>query len=166
MTAVAVNTYTHSVTYVADNILKSFKDIVRLSGLNPTSLVTGWDDNMRALKAWLESRHLERVILEIYDPTTNRLITRWDIDVIYNWSTGDGSFWCDTEQLKYAILKTGVAPSEAKYELLMINKEGRPDVLGWSPCSYRSTDGMVRHSLGGTIEHNGLGGSSAYWRKN
>jgi hypothetical protein len=32
MTSVVVNTYTHSVTYVADNILKSMKDIIRLSG--------------------------------------------------------------------------------------------------------------------------------------
>ena len=37
MTSVAVNTYTHSVTYVADNILKSMKDIVRLSGLDPAN---------------------------------------------------------------------------------------------------------------------------------
>ena len=36
MTNVAVNTYTHSVTYVADNILKSLKDIIRLSGLDPS----------------------------------------------------------------------------------------------------------------------------------
>ncbi len=32
-TFVAVNTYTHSVTYVTDNILRSLQDIVRLSGL-------------------------------------------------------------------------------------------------------------------------------------
>jgi hypothetical protein len=38
MTSVAVNTYTHSVVYVADNILKSMKDIIRLSGLDPTNL--------------------------------------------------------------------------------------------------------------------------------
>ncbi len=38
MTAVAVNVYshTHSVTYVAENILKSLKDIIRLSGLDPS----------------------------------------------------------------------------------------------------------------------------------
>ena len=39
MTSVAVNTYTYSVTYVADNILKSMKDIIRLSGLDPTNMV-------------------------------------------------------------------------------------------------------------------------------
>ena len=56
MTSVAVYTYTHSVTYVADNILKSFKDIIRLSGLIPASLVASWDSNMRALRTWLDTR--------------------------------------------------------------------------------------------------------------
>jgi hypothetical protein len=55
MTSVAVNTYTHSVTYVADNILKSLKDIVRLSGLDPSKLVDGWESNMLALRTWLDS---------------------------------------------------------------------------------------------------------------
>ncbi len=165
MTSVTVNTYTHSVTYVADNILKSLKDIVRLSGLDPSKLVDGWESNMLALRTWLDSGDLQRVILEIYDPRTDALITRWDIDIVYNWSSGDGSFWTDTEQLKYAIRKSGVAPSAASYRLLMDNKPGRPAVPGWSSTTYRSTSGMVRQSLGSTIEHSGLGGSAAYWRQ-
>ena len=165
MTAVAVYSYTQSVTYVADNILKSLKDIIRLSGLDPAKLVNSWESNMRALRAWLDSGHLQRVVLEIYHPETDALITRWDVDVVYSWSSGDGSFWTDTEQLKYHILKAGVAPSAAVYRLLMDNKDGRPDVEGWSKSSYRSTDGMVRQSLGSTVEHSGLGASAAYWRK-
>ena len=47
MTSVGVYSYTHSVTYVADNILKSFKDIIRLSGLDPTKLVEDWAVLMR-----------------------------------------------------------------------------------------------------------------------
>lgn len=166
MTTVAVYSYTHSVTYVADNILKSLKDIIRLSGLNPSAFVDDWDVHMRGITAWLESQHLERVTLEIFHPTTDVLILRWDIDVIYTWSSGgDGSFWTDTDQLRYAIRKAGVAPADAKYDLRLKNKPGRPDVAGWSPCSSRSTEGMVRHALGTTVEHNGLGGNAAYWRK-
>ena len=165
MTAVAVYSYTHSVTYVADNILKSLKDIIRLSGLDPAKLVNSWDSNMRALRTWLDSGHLQRVVLEIYHPETDALITRWDVDVVYSWSSGDGSFWTDTEQLNYHIRKAGVSPSSAGYRLLMDNKVGRPDVEGWSATSYRSTDGMVRQSLGSTIEHSGLGANAAYWRK-
>jgi hypothetical protein len=165
MTSVAVNTYTHSVTYVADNILKSFKDIIRLSGLDPSNLIASWESKMRALRTWLYTGDLERVVLEVFNPLTGALIVRWDIDVVYNWSSGDGSFWTDTDQLKYHIRKAGLAPSDASYEMLLHTKPARPDVEGWSKSAYRSTDGMVRHSLGSTIEHSGLGGNAAYWRK-
>lgn len=165
MTTVGVYSYTHSVTYVADNILKSLKDILLLSGLDPTKLVNGWESHLRALSTWLTSEHLTKVVLEIYNPKTDALITRWDIDIVYQWSLDEGSFWTDTEQLKYAIKKAGVAPSEASYRLVMDNKDGRPDVPGWVTTSYRSTNGMVRQTLGSTVEHHGLGGSAAYWRK-
>ena len=157
MTSVAVYTYTHSVTYVADNILKSLKDIIRLSGLDPVEFVEGWASNMLAVQTWLDSDDLERVVLEIFNPRTDELITRWDIDIVYSWSSGDGSFWTDTDQLKYAIRKAGLLPSQASYELLLKTKPGRPDVHGWVKGSFRSTDGMVRQSLGSTIEHSGLG---------
>jgi hypothetical protein len=165
MTTVTVNTYTHSVVYVADNILKSLKDIIREVGLDPAKLMGDYETNMRALRAWLSSQDLRQVNLEIYDPVTDALITRWDLDIAYGWSADDGNFWTDTDQLRYAIRKAGVVPSTARYRLLMDNKPGRPDVAGWSPDTYRSTVGMVRQSLGSTIEHNGLGASAAYWRK-
>lgn len=164
MTSVTVNTYTHSVTYLADNILKSFKDIIRLSGLDPTRLVNDWDTNMLALKTWLGTGDLQQVFLEIYNPKSGALLFRWDIDIVYGWS-GDGSFWTDTEQLKYHIRKAGLAPGDATYDILIKNKPGRPDVPGWGPGGARSTAGFVRQSLGSTIEHHGLGGSAAYWRK-
>lgn len=165
MTSVAVNTYTHSVTYVADNILKSFKDIIRMSELDPSRFGEDWATNMLAIKTWLGTGDLEKVILEVFNPSTGALIIRWDIDIIYGWS-GDGGFWTDTEQLKYHIRKAGLAPSAAAYDVLLKTKPGRPDVAGWCAGSFRSTDGFVRHSLGSTIDHSGLGGNAAYWRKN
>jgi hypothetical protein len=165
MTSVVVYSYTYSVTYVADNILKSLKDIIRLSGLDPSHFVGDWTTNMRAVRTWLSSGHLTKVALEIYDPRTGKLITRWDVEITYGWTDGDGSFWTDTDQLKYAILKAGIAPSTARYELVMQTKPGRPDVLGWSRGQFRSTSGMVRQSLGSTIEHCGLGASTSYLRR-
>lgn len=165
MSAVAVYSYTHSVTYVTDNILKSLKDIIRLSGLDPQNLVGDWAVLLQGISRWIESKHLETVTLEIYDPATGRLVTRWDVDICYTWSIDAGTFWTDTEQLKYAIKKAGFAPSQAAYRVLVHNKDGRPDVDGWSKTSYRSTDGMVRQGLGTTVEHNGLGANTSYWRK-
>lgn len=165
MTSVVVNTYTHSVVYVADNILKSLKDIVRLSGLDPAEFVGDWDTNMNALQTWLNSGDLEVVKLEIYDPKTDGLIFRWDIEIAYGWTGGDGSFWTDTDQLRFAIKKAGLVPSEARYRFLLQNKPGRPEVSGWSSTTGRSTVGMVRQGLGTTVEHSGLGGRTSYLRR-
>lgn len=165
MSTVSVYSYTHSVTYVADNILKSFKDIIRLSGLNPTKFIDRWDSNNRALRAWIQSQDLIGVVLEIYHPTTGALIVRWDIDVVYSWSGDEGNFWTDTEQLRYAIRKAGVTPAHAQYSLIMRVRPGTPDIDGWGDCTLRSTDGMVRQSLGSTIEHSGLGARTTYLRR-
>jgi hypothetical protein len=165
MSAVAVNTSTHSVTYVTDNILKSLRDIILLSGLQPGSLMNDWTTLHAGIKCWMESRHLEMVTLEIYHPKTDELVYRWDIQIVYTWSSGgNGVCWTDTEQLRYAIAKKGLTPGQANYAVKVQNKPGRPDVPGWSSTTFRSTDGMVRQSLGTTIEHQGLGANTAFWR--
>lgn len=165
MSAVAVFSYTHSVTYVTDNILKSLKDIIVLSGLDPQKLVNDWKVLHAGIKRWIDSKHLETVTLEIYNPSTDALVYRWDISVIYNWAFDAGTFWTDTDQLRYAIRQKGLIPSQVNYGVKVHNKLGHPDVDGWTSTTYRSTDGMVRQSLGTTIEHNGLGANTAYWRK-
>lgn len=164
MTSVAVNNYTHSVTYVSDNILKSLKDIIRDSGLNPSNLVNSWDSKMLALETWLASEDLLEVRLEIYNPTTDKLIKRWDLTVDYDYN-GDGSFYTDTDQIQYSIRKAGLAPSSAKYSIILFVKKGAIDVPGWSDAENRSTDHLVKQTLGSTINHSGLGTTTRYWRE-
>lgn len=164
MTAVITYSRTQSVTYVADNIVKTLKDIIRGSGLDPSKLAGDYATYMRGIETWLQTEHLRAITLEIYNPSTGGLIRRWDIDVRYDWASGDASFWMDTEQIKFALNKAGVAPSTAKYSIILDLRPGSPDVSGWGSCSYRSTEGLVRQSLGSTIEHNGLGASASYWR--
>jgi hypothetical protein len=165
MTTVAVYSYAHSVSYVTDNILKSFKDVLVQSGLDPQKLAGNYKVLHAGIKRWIETEHLEFVTLEIYHPKTDALIKRWDITVSYSWSSDAGNFWVDTEALRYAIKKEGLLPSEAVYRVVVKNKSGRPDVEGWSATEFRSTDGMVRQSIGVGVEHNGLSASTSYWRK-
>lgn len=168
MTSVSVNTYTHSVTYVAENILKSLKDILVLSGLDPVNLTgsASRESNLRAIRTWINSGHLKGVTLEIFDPSTNALVYSWELDVVYGWSGGgDGNFYVDTDLFRYHIKKTGRLPSQMKYSLIMRLKPGAPDVEGFGDVEFRSTTGMVKQSLGSAIDHNGLGATAAYWRR-
>lgn len=165
-TFVAVNTYTHSVTYVTDNILRSLQDIVRLSGLDPAQIADEWAVLERGISTWIKSKHLETIVLEVYNPSTDALIGCWDIDIAYEWSgDGGGRFWVDTEQIKMAIKKAGVWPGSSKYSIICRSKSGHADVDGWSTTTFRSTVGMVKQSLGTTIEHSGLGAGASYYRK-
>lgn len=162
-TFVVVNTYTHSVTYVTDKMLMSLKEIIRCSGLSPEKLVADWKVLQGGISTWLNSRDLERVILEVYDPRTDALIGRWDFDLFYG-SSRDTDMWVNTNDIKYHILKSGQWPSACDYRIVLTTKPGRPNVDGWSAATLRSTDGFVRQSLGTTIDGNGLKSGTAYWR--
>jgi hypothetical protein len=164
-TFVSVNTYTHSVTYVADNMLHSLKYIIRESGLNPEKLTDDWDTLQRGISKWLATQHMTGLTLEVYNPRTDDLVGRWDFEIYYG-TAGNGSMWVNTEDIKYHIRKAGQWPSLCDYRIIVSTKPGRPDVAGWSRTSFHSTAGFIRQSIGTTIDGNGhISAGAAYWRK-
>lgn len=163
--SVSVRSYTHATTYVAENILRSLKNILLYSGLDPDKLTDDWDVLHRGIKTWIDSGHLTKVVLEVFDPTSDALVGRWDVNVSYEWSGGDGQFWTDTDAIRFAIKKAGVLPSTARYRVVATTAAGRPDVTGWSSTTLRSTDGMVEQRIGTSIEASGLGGGVSYYRR-
>lgn len=163
--SVSVRSYTHATTYVADNILKSLKNILLFSGLDPDRLADDREVLHRGITAWIESGHLRKVVLEVYDPSTDALVGRWDVNISYEWTGGDGQFWADTDAIRFAIKKSGVLPSTARYRVVATTASGRPDVAGWSSTKLRSTDGMIEQRIGTSIEASGLSGGVSYYRR-
>lgn len=100
----------------------------------------------------------------MFDPRTDALIGRWDFDIYFG-ASGDGDMWVNTDDIRYHIRKAGQWPSSCDYRVVVTTKPGRPHVGGWSGTTFRSTDGFVRQSLGTTIDGNGIGSGTAYWRK-
>ena len=164
-THVGVNTFTHSVTHVTEEIIRSLKQIIRASGLSVDGLLNSWPNVENAIHTWLSSRHLQRVTLEIFYPGINTLAVRWDFDISYSYGRDDdGSIWADADAIRFAILKSGAIPSHCKYEFKILAPGGAA-VPNWGPGSYRSTAGFAQHSIGNTIGANSLGTSCSYWRK-
>jgi hypothetical protein len=159
-----VNTYTHTVTHVTNKLLLSFKEIIRESGLDVTKMAREWPTLERGVAAWIGSKHLEKVILEIFDAISGALVGRWDIEIMYGY-VGDGSLWVDTDAIRYSIRKAGLAPSGCDYQFVVTRKPNAPAVDGWSSCQLRSTDGFSRYCVGTTIGGSGLGANVAYWGK-
>jgi len=167
-TVVSVRSYTHAITHVTNNVMRSLKDVIRLSGLDPTKFVVDdWDSTEIALQTWIESGHLEKITLEVFDPRTSKPLAFWDVGISYGYSGGDGSFWVDTDAIRYAIQKAGVHPSSADYRVIVTwnRNPNRPHVDGWSPTTARSRDGFIVQHIGTTVEASGLSGSLAYLRK-
>jgi Bacterial HORMA domain 2 len=157
-------TYAHTVTHVTAKMLLTLKEIIREIGLDPSKFTDDWATNEHAISTWLSSRDLERVTLEVYDPTTGKSATRWDMDVVYA-TVGEGSLFVDTVAVRYAIAKAGLVPSSCRYDVLLKTKPGRPDVYGWGPREYRSMEGFKRYSIGATLGGNGLSAQTAYWSR-
>jgi hypothetical protein len=163
---VSVWSRTHSVTYVADSMLRSLQEIIRRSGLDPAKLSDDWQCINQGLKVWIESEHLERVILEVFSPRTPSVVlSRWDIEISYAYSDDDGHFWIDTDAIRYAIQKAGVSPADALYDVKVTRKPGYSQVNGWVDTTLRSTTGMVEQRIGTAIEARGLSGSISYYRR-
>lgn len=163
--SVAVRSYVHATTYVVDNVLKSLKNILVYSGLDPGQLVDDWVVLHRGIKAWIESGHLRKIILEVYDPVTDTLAGRWDVNIAYEWTGGDGQFWTDTDAIRFAIKKTGLLPSAAKFRVVADTAPGAPTVAGWSATTLRSTQGMVEQRIGTSVEASGLSAGLSYYRR-
>jgi hypothetical protein len=162
---VSVRSYTHSVTYVTENILKSLKDIIRLSGLDPGKLTSDWVTLENGLRTWINTGHLTTIHLEIYTSSSSPLVGRWDIEISYGYTAGDGSFWTDTDQIRYAIQKAGVMPSASRYAVIVTLKPNYQTVPGWGSTTLRSTAGFVEQRIGTTVEASGLSGSFSYYRR-
>lgn len=164
-TFVTTNSYTYSVTYVTDNILRSLKLIILLSGLSPEKLTSDWESLERGIKTWLNGNFLQEIHLEVYDPRNDQLLGRWDFE-IRNDFTSNGEFWADTDDIRYHIKKAGTLPSHCNYRIMISTKPGRPDIEGWRTVPFRPADGFVKQSIGTTINGSGLRTGTSYWRKN
>ena len=165
-TFVAVNTYTHSVIYVTDNILRSLQDIVRLSGLDPTQIQT-------------TGRHLSAVSGRGSNRSTSKRLCWRSTTLRPTHSLDVGISTSPTSGAVMAAAASGLIPSRSRSPSRKLEygrgaastassagqRVGEPDVDGWSSTPFRSTAGMVKQSLGTTIEHSGLGAGTSYYRK-
>ena len=155
---------THSTTYtraqtinfVTDEIWNKLRVIVRDSGLDAATFVDKHDKYTNAIRTWLTSGHLTKVYIEIYNKHTDGLVRRWDVNVFQD-SSGYTQLWADTEGIRYALAKIGLAPENCSYDIRIKCKPGWPDLDGWNRNGHeRATNHLTRNSVGTTATANGF----------
>lgn len=165
MSTVNVSTAVYSATHVATNMLRGLKQIVAGCGLDASKLVGQWSVLEAGVAAWVNSRHLEELVLEVWDTTSpNRLIGRFDFTIDYSYYGGDGELWLDPDTVAWAIRKNGSYPSGCDYRIVADTAPGAPHVDGWSDTTLRSTDGLRRHSVGTALGGGSMGAGLSYWK--
>ena len=164
MKQVVTYTYAYSVAYVTNNMLKSMRRIVAAVGLDPSKFLNLWEAYSQGIEMWLADGDMRSMTLEIYNPVTSILITRWNMNFRYSDREGDGSFWIDIDRVARAIEREGVCPINADYIIYVGTRPGARILNNWLPVQERSADHMVRQSLGRNIEANGLGTNLSYLR--
>jgi hypothetical protein len=167
MSLVRVNTAVFAATHLATNMLRSLKQIIIESGLDPGKLAEQWPVLEKGVSTWLASQHLRQLTLEVWDGgDPDQLIGRFDFSIEYDYDAdGDDELWLDPNTVHQAIRKAGSYAAQCEYRFVADNAPGRPDVAGWAPTEYRSTDGMRRLSVGTAVGGGSLGAKLSYYRK-
>lgn len=165
MSTVSVSTAVYSATHVATNMLRGLKQITAACGLDASKLVGQWSGLEAGVTAWVNSRHLEELVLEVWDTKSpNRLIGRFDFTIDYSYYGDDGELWLDPDTVAWAIRKNGSYPSGCDYRIVADTAPGAPHVDGWSETTLRSTDGLRRHSVGTALGGGSMGAGLSHWK--
>lgn len=162
-TFVSAPSYTHTVTHMTDKLVTSISNIIRDSGLDMAKFCRTREALEAGIKAWLDSGHLEYVVLEIYEPGSEKLIKLWKFEVFTDGS-GEQGFWFDSADIRYHLQKAGVVSSRCEYSVKVETKPNEPAVPGWSKCNFRDASALRQYNLGTTISVGSTGARTSYYR--
>lgn len=166
MSIVAVRSYarTHTAVFVSDKLRNFLKILVRHYGLNPQGVVDAWSDWVDlAARTWLETGHLEAIVLEFYKPGSTCAAARWDFPIRYD-GNGVDEMWVDRLFLEETFSKASTPPSGCLYRIVLQTDTRRPDVPGVGPTTFRSTNGMTAREAGTVIATPDIMASARYYR--
>ena len=166
MTAVSVTVGVYSATHVATNMLRGLKQIIAGCGLSTSRIMGEWEVLEDGVATWVDSRHLEKLVLEVWDTRKpDTLIGRFDFTIDYSYyGSGDGELWLDAETVAWAIKKNGSYASSCNYCIIATTSFGAPSVDGWSSMTLRSTAGMREHSIGTALGGGSMAAGLSYWK--
>lgn len=166
MTAVTTQAYarTHTAVYVSDKMRNLLMVLVRHHGLDPEKLVDAWSDWVdRAARFWLETGDLLEIIIEFYLPGSAVATARWDFPIRDDGNSMD-VMWVDKEYFIKSFIKAKCPPANCLYRVVLITREGRPDVPGVGPTTLRSINGLKAREVGTVIATPDIMASARYYR--
>ncbi len=166
MTATHTSAYArvHTAAFLSDKMRNLLKIMISYYGLNPTLLLDEWTEWVdRAARAWLESGHLTKIVIEFYIPGQNVVAARWDFPIRYD-GNGTDEMWIDREFFEGSLAKSKAPPPGSTYRVVLSHKRGAPAVSGTADATFRPLGGLVAREAGTAIATPDLMASMMYYR--
>src|SRR5215469_9248333 len=129
----------HSFVFLSDNMRNTLREVIRENGISPDKLMQDWATIERGIRTWLESGHLNNVVVEFFKPGTTEASARWEFPVGYTGSGVDDDMWLDKNYLRQLIAKAKRPTSDCTYRILLCTDDGAPSVSGFTNCSFLGT---------------------------
>jgi hypothetical protein len=137
---------------LSDVIMGAIGDILGTLGINPASFFSDWDQDQRAIAAWIKEESLNAVILECHRPNGS-VKPVFEFPVSYEArGEGDASFVSSRAALLRYQAKLASVPSGTTHRLFCTFNGPRTPQPGWSPGTRASTAGLRSTSFGSLAE--------------
>jgi hypothetical protein len=159
-----VFTQTHSIVFLSDNMRNTLREVIRENGISPAKLMQDWDMIERGIKTWLQSGHLNNIVVEFFKPGASEASARWEFPTGYAGSGVDDDMWLDKNYLRQLIAKAKRPTSDCIYRILLCTDNNAPRVDGFTSCSFLSTGQMSARQAGTVIATRHMTAGATYWR--
>jgi hypothetical protein len=154
----------HSFVFLSDNMRNVLREVIRENGISPDKLMQEWSTIERGIRAWLDSGHLNKIVVEFFKPGASDADARWDFPIGYNGSGVDDDMWLDKNYLRQIIAKSKRPSISCTYRVLLCTDDGAPAVDGFKRCSFLSTGSMSARQAGTVIATGHVTAGATYWR--
>src|SRR5260370_20814010 len=152
------------VVFVIDNLRNTLREVIREYGLSPNKLVQDWETIERGIQAWLQSGHLNNIVVEFFKPGASAASARWEFPIGYTGSGVDDDMWPDKNYLRQLIAKSARPSADCSYRIVLCTDRGAPTVAGFVDCLFLSTATLSVRQAGTVIATPHMTASTTYWR--
>src|SRR5260370_12316373 len=101
----------HSIVFCSDSMHTALRELIRENGLDPDKLMQEWATIERGVRTWLDSGHLNNIVVEFYTPWSSVASARWDFPVGYGGTGGGADPWAPNALLGKTNSETGRPPT-------------------------------------------------------
>jgi hypothetical protein len=161
---VAVNVQARSIAFAANELNRILLETTVARGLPLNYLHFRQQDLADGFRTWMSGRWLEGVILEIYDPVSDKLMEKFHLDIAYTTDgNSDETYKTHIEKLQTELKRLKKLQPGCRYRVLADTSSNAPMLPGWTESKLRDAGHLSRQEFGGMVDTAGISIGMTYF---